>query len=254
MHVDRHIERLVRGAGKIIQDMQGAAKQKSKGIGGNIVTDADIASESYLTTQIHNLFPDHAILSEESFASADFAAPHLWVIDPIDGTNNYAFGRPFYSVSVAYAENGSVKAAGVYSPAIDELYIAIRGKGAYRNGTRFTLPARPAGHHWIVAGDISYDGTVTRRHLDILRRLDPPPFVVMFGSAAMELCWAASGRIDVYLHSDLKPWDVAAASLVITEAGGSINNFSGSSAPWWSPEIVAGSRRYVSQVLNHISA
>ncbi|MCX7996317.1 MAG: inositol monophosphatase [Patescibacteria group bacterium] len=248
----KFLEQHVVKAGQLIVELEQKTGRTTKGSGGNIQTKADLATEKYLVTAIRDAYPDHAILSEESHTNYSIDASHLWIMDPIDGTNNYAFGRSFSAISLAYAERGTIIAGAVYNPFIGELYSAEAGEGAFRNGERFSLPERADGHHWIVGSDISYEAAKTRHHLEILQKIDPTPFIVMFAAAAPELCWAASGRIDVYLHSDLRPWDVAAASLVLAEAGGVFFDWAGKPSRWDNPAVVAGSERYVSQVLQYL--
>jgi myo-inositol-1(or 4)-monophosphatase len=191
-------------------------------------------------------------MSEESAPDTDPAAGRLWVIDPLDGTNNHRVGRNYAAVSVAYVEHGAAVAAAVYDPYRDELYAATAGGGATRNGRPLRLTTgRPLAAAAILT-DNGYDPAVTRFNLGLYLRLDPSPWVLVRGSAVLGLCDVAGGRADLYFHTALKPWDVAAAALVVREAGGVMTAFDGRPAGLTDSAAVAGPADLVSEFLRQV--
>lgn len=250
------IMNLARTAGAVI--LEAARKPMSisfKEGWGNLVTETDVAIEEMLISKIKATFPDHQFLSEEGNSSHKDPdlADHLWIIDPIDGTNNFVFNRDFSCVSIAYAEKGSILFGCVYDPFHDELYFAEKGKGTTLNGTKLLLPERAEDHRWIVSTDSSNTPKTIRNHLMTMSQLEPAPWVLMRGSAAMALSWIASGKIDVYFHHDIKAWDMAAGILIAVEAGAIGKQPDGSSIHFISNQVVVGSERYVDLIISQMN-
>ena len=216
-----------RRAGKVLADRFHQPRTISFKGGIDLVTDADKASETVLLEWLRARHPDHAILSEESGASA--GSRYRWIIDPLDGTTNYAHQLPHFSVSIAVEGEQGVEAGVVYDPMRDELFSAVQGGGATLNGG----PIRPSAidrlDRALLATGFPYN---VREHPEgpaglIARFLGVAQGIRRFGSAALDLSYVAAGRFDGYFEFTLKPWDVAAGALIVTEAGASVHRIDG---------------------------
>lgn len=246
---------LAKAAGAMILDAANKPKNVSFKEGwGNLVTEADIAIEKKVIADIQKQFPDHQFLSEEGNSShnAPELTDSLWIIDPIDGTNNFVYSRDFSCIAIAYAERGVILFGCVYDPFHDELYFAEKGKGTFVNGKKCLLPDRTDDHRWVVSSDSSNTPKTIRNHLITLSTLEPAPWVLMRGSAAMALSWIASGKIDVYFHYDIKAWDMAAGLLIAQEAGAIGKKPDGTNIEFISNQIVVGRQKYVEQIISQI--
>ncbi|MHB8193221.1 MAG: inositol monophosphatase family protein [Bellilinea sp.] len=195
----------------------------------DLVTEMDHRSEAYLLKEITSAFPDHAIFSEES-GRLNGAHDQQWYVDPLDGTVNYAHGIPIFSVSIAYAVDGELQLGVVYDPIHDETYAAERGKGATLNGT----PIHPTRVNQMI------DGLLVTGFPYTMRSPDEPDNLALFtrfakiaqgmrrlGSAALDLCYVAEGRLDGYWEIGLQPYDLAAGVLILREAGGTVTRITG---------------------------
>ena len=198
-----------------------------KGSQVNLVTSSDLAVQEFLVGRLSGLIPGAGFLCEENDL-ADLSHEYVWIIDPIDGTANYARGIGDCCISVALARRGELVAGVVYIPWRDELYYAEKGFGAFMNGRQLKVSDRPMSACLFgtamsayrkefakVCSDIIFD--VYMRSNDVRR----------FGSAAVELCMLAAGQLDLYFEMRLQPWDYAAASLILTEAGGCLSDLHG---------------------------
>ena len=194
-----------------------------------LVTDADLASDKLITDAIAKAYPDHQILAEESnpdLSSVQYNETPLWIIDPIDGTVNYAHHHPQVAVSIAYSVKGRVQVAVVYNPFQGEMFCAIRNQGAWLNDQPLTCSQTQQLDKAIIATGFPYD---KRKVLPQLMRrlhkvLDQVADVRRLGSAALDICWVAQGRLDAYYES-VSPWDFAAAQLIAKEAGAKVGHF-----------------------------
>ncbi len=193
----------------------------------DLVTEADLECEKIILKEIHSHFPDHQILSEETSTemSEKLHTGPLWVIDPIDGTTSFAHGHIHFGVSIAFVFDGKREAAVVNCPALNELYTAIKGGGAYCNGESIKASSVTEMKNALICTGFPYqreylDGIIHRitgilRACRDMRRL---------GAASVDICWVASGKIDGF-YEDLMPWDVAAGLLIAEEAGAKITRF-----------------------------
>lgn len=219
---------LARQAGVILRHGFGRRHQvDSKSHAIDLVTEVDYQSETFLLGQIRQRFPGHRILAEESGLSE--GDDPLWLVDPLDGTVNYAHGVPIFSVSLAYAEGGVVRLGVVYDPMRDECFAAERGRGAWLNGQPIRVSdTRTLGESLLVTG-FPYDmWSNPENNLDNFARFAVRTRGVRrLGSAALDLCYVAAGRFDGYWEIRLQPYDVAAGGLIAAEAGAVVTNLHG---------------------------
>jgi myo-inositol-1(or 4)-monophosphatase len=222
------VETLARRAGEILRAGFGKHHQVRYKGAIDLVTEADQDSEQYLLGEIQRRFPTHQVVTEESAGQAG-ADCCQWIIDPMDGTVNYAHGVPIFSVSIAYREDGIIRLGAVYDPMLDECFSAERGRGAWLNDQP-VQPAQPLDldHSLLVTG-FAYDiRTNPRNNLDYYATFAlSSQGVRRLGSAAMDLCYVAAGRFDGYWELEIKPWDIAAGGLVAEEAGAVVTNVFG---------------------------
>ncbi|WP_369855414.1 inositol monophosphatase [Candidatus Thalassolituus haligoni] len=210
---------LARQAGDAITQMRNDLQINFKYDGAELVTQADVAADQLISSGILAAFPDHQLLSEELGPENSTQCEHLWIIDPIDGTVNYAHGQHQVAVSIAYYHKGEAKAAVVHSPFQDETFYALEGHGAYMNDQPIHCSAKTELNRALIATGFPYqkddlDYLIGRleqvlKHCADLRRV---------GAAALDMCWVACGRLDGY-YENVKIWDCAAAQLIAREAG-----------------------------------
>jgi myo-inositol-1(or 4)-monophosphatase len=219
-----------REAGALIKEMRNAGDLQRDYKGQQeLVTNADIAADQLIIERIKSRYPDHEFLTEETLGNKadkhDLQNP-IWIIDPIDGTVNYAHGQQMVAVSIAFGFQGEVQIGVVYNPFLDELFCAQYGRGATLNGTNITPSDETNLRKAVFATGFPYDKSgvppILKRiesiimHTQDMRRL---------GSAALDICWVACGRLDIYFES-LSLWDFAAARLIALEAGATCGHFS----------------------------
>lgn len=196
----------------------------------NVVTEFDKASEKAIIDFIAEHYPDHVFLAEESGSSSEDASPVRWIIDPLDGTMNFAHHIPVFSISIAALIEEQVEVGIVYQPMTDELFVAQKGRGAYLNGNRLQVSRVTDMRLAIGATGFPYDQIEKRKQsIELFNRfLHVGNPIRIIGSAALNLAYVASGRFDVFWLSNLYPWDIAAGKLLIEEAGGLVTHYDGS--------------------------
>jgi myo-inositol-1(or 4)-monophosphatase len=223
------IEAVVR-AGTLQMERFGGAMRVDKKGAIDLVTDVDVAVERMFRELIAERFPDHQVLAEELGGAVAVPPGPCWVFDPIDGTTNFAHGLPIFCASLALEIDGVAEVAAVYDPNRQELFTAERGGGAFLNGR----PLRVSSAHSLVDAMLvtGFPYDVHSRIAEIVglfgEFVGRARAVRRLGSAAIDLCYVAAGRIDGFWESDLKPWDIAGGALVVAEAGGRITNMDGS--------------------------
>jgi myo-inositol-1(or 4)-monophosphatase len=212
---------IARGAGEILRTFAQHARTTidTKSSSVDLVTDADRASETFLVDAIRNRRPDDGILGEEG--TNDLSKTGItWIIDPLDGTTNFVYSIPMYSVSVGVTMDGAPIAGAVYNPILDELYSASTGGGAFLNGIRLRSNTVRQLETALVATGFSYESATRGRQGEITAQLIPHiRDIRRAGSAALDLCNVASGRVDAYFEHSVKPWDVTAGVVIANEAG-----------------------------------
>jgi myo-inositol-1(or 4)-monophosphatase len=198
----------------------------------DLVTDVDLQSEHEVCATLLAAFPSHTILGEEGGARAQAGSDRRfrWIVDPLDGTTNYAHGFPFFCVSIGLEVEGDLTLGVVYAPSLDELFVAERGRGATLNGQPIQVSATDRLQEALLATGFPYERNLLGR---ALRSFDALCFrsqaVRRAGSAALDLCYVACGRLDGYWEHLVKPWDLAAGALLVTEAGGTVSRVDASS-------------------------
>lgn len=229
-------------AGDIIRSLYGKPHQIRHKDVIDLVTEADLASEKAIIERVTRDFPNIAVMAEES--RSDYSGTMTgaaWVIDPLDGTTNFAHGFPHFGVSIGYVIDGVPLAGIIYCPMQDELFCGCRGKGAWLNGRRIKVSTAADLQHSLVATGFPYDvhRTLTQV-IDTLQRVLPKvQDVRRAGAAALDLAYVACGRLDGFWEMNLKPWDTAAGALLLEEAGGKLSDFKGNPFSIFRPEIVA---------------
>ncbi len=210
----------------------------------NLVTEVDLEAERRIVSRIHAAFPDHAILAEEMHPDT-VRRPVTWIIDPLDGTTNYAHGYPVFSVSIGLEVEGSLAWAIVYNPNLDEVFTARRGRGAWLNGVPIHVSETPSLGASLIATGFPYDiRTSDRNNLDYFHQFAlRAQGIRRSGSAALDLCYVAAGRLDGYWELALNPWDCAAGYLMIREAGGEVTNWRGDPGSIYEHECLATNTR-----------
>jgi myo-inositol-1(or 4)-monophosphatase len=212
----------------------------------DIVTDADLAAQRTIADIVRTRYPDHAFVGEEGDAHVDLqSATPTWIVDPLDGTTNYARNIPTFSVAIAVAQAGQVLAGVIHDPLRGEMFYAERGQGAYlQRARRGAHPARVSAcaelSEAVVGLDWARDPHIRNEVLSALTRVAAACRTVRaMGSAALGLAWVAAGRLDAYYHLSLQPWDVAAGALLIVEAGGALTRPGGQAWELAQPRVAA---------------
>lgn len=195
------------------------------------VTNIDIKADKFISSKIISQYPDHNILTEEATTKVNHQKSSLfrWIIDPIDGTVNYSHKYPVYAVSIALEFNGNIIVGVVYDPQRDELFSSASGMGAYLNGKKINVSKEHKLERSLLATGFSYEiATLRKNNLGLFARMAKKvQGIRRTGSAALDLCWLACGRIDGYWELYLFPWDVAGGWLIVEEAKGKVTGIDG---------------------------
>ncbi len=206
----------------------------------DIVTEMDTKAENLIIKTLKNTFPDHGILTEES-QEQKTNSEYRWIIDPLDGTTNYSHGFPVFCVSIALEKNGEIILGVVYNPMLNELFTAEKGKGAYLNNKKIKVSDIKELTKSLLATGFPYDVRTSEQNniANFARFAVKAQAIRRAGSAALDMCYVACGRFDGFWELKLKPWDTAAAMLIINEAGGMVTDFKGNPFSFYSGETLA---------------
>ncbi len=217
----------------------------------DLVTEVDLAAEALIASALQREFPGCAILAEEGHAGTD-RGPVTWVIDPLDGTTNYAHGLPFFSVSIGLEVEGEIEFGVVYIPALKEVFTAHRGRGARLNGTPIHVSGTSSLGESLLTTGFPYDIRTSRTtNLEHFAEFSRRSFAVRrAGSAAMDFCYVAAGYYDGFWELKLNPWDCAAGYLMVREAGGRVTDFGGRTGSIYDRESLATNGLIHDEMLN----
>lgn len=206
----------------------------------DIVTEVDIACQKRIVELIEAEYPGDEVIAEEK-ENIYGENRNRWIVDPLDGTTNYAHGYPFFCTSIAYEEEGEIILGVVYNPIFEELFVARKGQGAFLNGERIQVSVIEDMKQALLSTGFPYDlPTSARNNIDnFLSFLYLAQAIRRDGSAALNLCYLACGRFDGFWELKLHPWDVAAGCLVVTEAGGRVTDFRGNPVSVYGDELLA---------------
>jgi myo-inositol-1(or 4)-monophosphatase len=234
-------ESVAREAGSLLKSRVGKIKSVDYKSAFNIVTDVDKASEELIVKVIKATFPDDGFLAEESGEELSRKSKRRWIIDPLDGTTNYTHSYPFFAVSIGVEEDGVMVLGVVYNPMADEMFVAERGAGAYLNGEKLAVSKESSLDNSLLATGFPPDTLNNmQNNMESFKYLTSHCHGVRRdGSAALDLCFVAAGRLDGFWERKLAPWDVAAGSLIVEEAGGSVTNLEGGAMELASGHILA---------------
>ena len=232
-----------------------AVKIDSKAF-NDFVSNVDRESEMILVDALKEAYPHHKITCEESGSHGKSDAEYEWIIDPLDGTTNFLHGHPQYAISMALLHKGVLQEALVYAPERNDLYMASRGQGALLNDRRIRVSNRVELNRCLIGtGFPVVDQSMMDKYLAILKDfLSKTAGGRREGSAALDLCSVAVGRLDGFFEFNLKPWDVAAGALIVKEAGGIVTDMQGNDTWLQTGNIVAGNPKVLAQLLQIISA
>lgn len=246
-------ESAARQAGVIIKDhFRGHNQVKVKGK-SNLVTQVDVLAEQAIIKVLRDEYSDCQVLSEETNNTSSLYG-HTWIVDPLDGTNNFVFGIPFLCVNIALAKDGDVIFGLTYDPLHNECFYAQKGSGSFLDGRRIHVSLKSKLEAAIVGFDIGYDVKWGEEIFRMARFLRPAVHSLRaMGSAALSLAYVACGRLDVYFHKYLYPWDIASGILLIKEAGGMISDWNGQAATLLNRDIVGAGDSLRQDFLNCVA-
>ncbi len=230
----------VERAGQVLVEGFRSGKRVSQKSQGNLVTDIDVLAEKEIIALLKGEYPGLQILSEE-LAPSSPVSDYTWVVDPLDGTNNYVFGVPFFCVNLALVKGDKVFVGVTYDPLRGELFVAEAGGGAYLNGSRIRVSQEDSLQKALVGLDLGYDREMGRELLTVANGLWWQVHCLrLLGSASLGLAYVACGRFNLYIHRFLYPWDIASGLLLVAEAGGRVMDWEGKPANLFRKEIIAG--------------
>jgi len=251
-HIDVAIQ-AAKDAGEILLFNFGSSRQIEHKSQGNLVSEADLLSEKFIVEFLTGEYPGCNILSEESNASAPIT-DCTWVVDPLDGTNNYVFGVPFFSVNVALVKGEDILLGVTYDPLRRELFRAEKGQGAYLNDLPIKVSKESSFKAAMIGFDLGYSREQGSEMLDAADKLWWHVHCMrLIGSSALGLGYVACGRISLYYHRFLFPWDVASGLLLVREAGGKVTDWQGNPASYRSREIVASNSKLHREFMAHLA-
>ena len=237
-------------AGGILRERFRTTKEISFKGRADIVTDVDIAAEKAVLEVLRAEYPDFGILAEES-QPIEAESPFTWVVDPLDGTRNYANGIPHFCTVVALAFQDFPIVGVTYDPMREEMFTAQQGQGAHLNGELLAISESVELSQSLVCCDLGYVDEKAGLALDLIRSIWPGMISLrLMGSAALGVAYAAAGRVDLYFHHSLMPWDIAAGHVLVREAGGVIVDKQGQPANLRTPSIIASNAKLVKNFLD----
>ncbi|HEX4885007.1 MAG TPA: inositol monophosphatase family protein [Casimicrobiaceae bacterium] len=221
----------------------------------DFVSEIDRAAEAAIVETLLATYPDHAVLAEEGTAKGENAqAEYLWIIDPLDGTTNFLHGFPQYCVSIALAHRGVVSQGVIFDPVRNDLFTASRGRGAFLNDRRIRVSKRQHLRDCLIGTGFPFrDGSYLETYLAMMRRMiQGTAGIRRPGAAALDLAYVAAGFYDGFWEVGLNPWDVAAGSLLVLEAGGLVGDLVGDGDYLYSGQVIAANPRIFAQIVKEL--
>jgi myo-inositol-1(or 4)-monophosphatase len=248
-------ERVATLAGRLLRGAYGQVVAREKGP-GDLVTDADLESQRLIEEELKRVYPEHTLLAEEEGARADPARAWRWVVDPLDGTINFAHGFGFWSVSIALEHAGELVVGVIYNPLSGDLYSAARGRGASLNGQPMRVSASERLGASLIATGLPTDIRDTADlQMAYMREFSIGTHSVRrSGSSALNLAIVAAGGFEVFYATAMNPWDAAAGVVLVREAGGTVSDLSGAPYDLYRPEILATNGRVHDEALRALAA
>ena len=241
-----------RGAGLIALKHYKRLKKISLKEGAGLVSEADLQSEKFIIKCIRKVFPQHQFLGEEGGYTGEAGAQALWVVDPLDGTTNYVHGFPFFCTSIGLEMDGCLQVGVVHAPLLKYTFTAMKGRGAFLNGKKIKVSKTDTVEDSLLATGFSYKkaDTLELELRDFKSLANAARGIRRAGSAALDMCMVAWGVFDGFWERELSPWDTAAGTLIIREAGGIVTDFTG--APYHSSmkSVLAGNPQIHPLILN----
>ena len=246
---------IARSAGELILTLSSKERHISYKSARDMVTEVDQASENYIVSEINRLYPDHEILAEEGGGSESSNSPYKWIIDPLDGTTNFVHGFPVFAVSVGLQFEGELFVAAVCDPNRQELFTAGKGKGAYLNGDSISVSqTSDLGKSLLATGFSYFNDDYFKLNMELWASIyGKTQGLRRAGAAAIDLAWLACGRLDGLWEFSLKPWDIAAGALLVTEAGGEVSGPQGEALDLATGHIIAANPNIHPHIIEEIS-
>ena len=222
----------------------------------NFVSAADHRAEEILCAELSAARPGYGFLGEEGVRREGTDRTHTWIVDPLDGTSNFLHGIPHFAISIGLEREGEIVAGLVYNPLDDELFTAERGKGAFLNDRRLRVAARQRLADAVIACGLPHlgRGDLALNNRELAAVQPKVAGLRRFGAAALDLAWVAAGRFDGFWERGLSPWDVAAGSILVREAGGFVTDLDGADTPWISGDVVAGNETMHRELVHLLNA
>lgn len=246
--------RAARSAGAILRGRIDSIREVRHKGAVDLVTDVDVASEHEVSSTVLAAFPSHSLLGEEGGPRAGSEPRYRWIVDPLDGTTNYAHGFPFFCVSIGLEVDGELALGVAFDPSLDELFVAEAGHGATLNGRPIHVSSTADLTQALLATGFPYDRSRFSRALKTFETLSLRSQAVRrAGSAVLDLCYVACGRLDGYWEHEVAPWDIAAGALMVREAGGLISATDGSAFTVEGGQVLAANDRLHASIVDTLA-
>ncbi len=245
---------IAREAGLLILELSKKSRQIQYKSARDMVTEVDQASEAYIVAEIQKRYPTHEVLAEEGGASAN-QSDYRWIIDPLDGTTNFVHGFPVFAVSVGVEFKGDLCAAAVFDPNRDECFSAGKDEGAFLNGKSIKVSeTQELGKSLLATGFSYFNDDYFKLNMELWASIyGKTQGLRRAGAAAIDLAWLACGRLDGLWEFSLKPWDIAAGALLVTEAGGTVSGPQGEALDLTKGHIIAANPHIHGSIIDEIS-
>ncbi len=246
---------IARSAGELILTLSSQERQISYKSARDMVTEVDQASENHIVSEINRLYPDHEILAEEGSGNSSTQSGYKWIIDPLDGTTNFVHGFPIFAVSIGILFEDELFVAAVYDPNRLELFTAGKDRGAYLNGVKISVSrTKELGKALLATGFSYFNDDYFKLNMELWASIyGKTQGLRRAGAAAIDLAWLACGRLDGLWEFSLKPWDIAAGALLVTEAGGLVSGPQGEPLDLAAGHIIAANPSIHPYILKEIS-